>query len=527
MSMFPQYSIRRRVASRLLIAVLAGLVLGACIGLGAHNAIWVAIVACVGIVGALAITPRPSRLTEIPQWELAGSSAGTRVRVDGVTRSSMNAASVQPTLVSGTVLPDDDVEYRASWTTSMTKSYADAVLSSGSAKLSPGSVPPRTDRGASAPSFNTQPGKWALIYPGVTLLSCAALLFGVPASAWHINVSMPTAGISSNAGQRNDGVVAPTTKDKGSLDDRLHAIIERAQALQPGATRTALSIRLDKSGYDYADFFDTNTGEQLSLYRMSNGEWLEPKRASTTQREDDSFDLATFHNTGLGQIVQGMHTKLHASGVDGDFDGVKIDRPYRAPAGIITTQFETDSIVNSVSMQARADGTIAEFFNPGDFTTSFRLAKAALIEARLPLNQPIFSRFEIRGTASTTPTMFAGSIQNSGGVLMDFATGSRSGSLAIVPGEFPELSEYRGGGSPDDAAISFNQVQPGVFESVRKQAMARGRVAAFDRNAIDIEAVSTSSYDVPPPFIRVEMSKSDAASGRYSMTGKFLLPDYH
>ncbi|NMO00306.1 hypothetical protein HH308_03655 [Gordonia sp. TBRC 11910] len=521
---------RRRVIRRLAIAAIAGAVIAVTIGLGAHNAFWVAFLGAAGIVAGLALAPRPSRLTEMPEWELAGGAPGVRVHVESITRSALNSASVQPTSVTARVTPADDTSYRTTWITSMTKSYTDAVLSSGGGKLLPESVPPRPTGGrrSSTPQFADYPGRWALIYPAVTVGVCAAVLFGVPTDVWRVDAKLPSASTFGGGSHSDDGGGRTTDNAAESLDARLKAMIGKMRAIAPATVATTLSVRLTDSGSDYGSFYDPGTGQEISLYRTSDGDFAEPQRRATTQRDDDAFDLTPFTATKIDSIVAAMKMQLAKAGVSATAGTVEFRRTSTASSvGVLKVSFDTDVGVPSTEMQAHADGTVAEYFNPGDFPTSFRVAREALVSQRVPLNSPVLERFEVRGTAPATPTMYAGSIQSSGGVYIQYRSTASSGSVAVVPGQFPQVQRWSGRSGPPEHGFSFGDLGAPIFESVRTQAMQRGGIKAFDRDAIDIEAVDDTAYDVPPPFIRVSMSKSDAASGRYSMTAKFLLSDYH
>lgn len=514
MAMFVRFSARRRVAKRLLGATAAGLIIAVSIGLGAHNAVWVAVLGCFGIVAGLAVAPRPSRTAELPEWELAGSSPGTRVRVDSITRSAVNAESTQPTVVSGRIAPVDDADYRATWITSMSKSHTAMLINSGTAKLLPVSVPPRQ---GTPPRFGDHPGIWAVIYPAVTLAACAALLFGVPANVWHVDV--PTPQWSSD----DDAADVQTNAADENLNTRLNAMVGEMSSLGS----TALRIQFTDSG-DYGTFYNPDTGNQVSINRSADGKFGTRRESSSTQRDDDTFNSAAFAATDLTALVAAMQRRLERITGPTTLRTLELTRSADSAEPIATATFEhTASSSRTFTVAARPDGTVAEYFNPGDFVKAFELARDALTAQQIPLTRPVITRFEIRGTAQATPIMYAGAIQNSGGVLIDYTTPTKRGDIVLVPGEFPEVRTTVGTFRPPDDGVTFTQLSPAVFNSVRAQAMSRGKVRAFDRDAVDIEAVDDDHYDVPAPFIRIVMSRSDAAAGRYSMTGKFLAPGYY
>lgn len=515
MAMFPRFSARRRVANRLLGATVAGLIIGVSIGLGAHNAVWVAVLGCFGVVGGLALAPRPSRTAEMPEWELAGSSPGTRVRVDSITRSAVNSASRQPTVVSARIAPVDDTDYHTTWITSMSKSHTAMLINSGTAKLLPASVPPR--RGA-PPQFGDHPGIWAVIYPAVTLVACAALLFGVPASAWHVEIST-----SEWSAADDDSSDVRTNAADENLNARLTAMITEMSTL----SSTALRIQFT-DGSDYGSFYNPQTGTQISINRSSDGEFGTRTESPSTQRDDDTFDPAAFAAVDLTALVADMQSRLDRVVGRTTLTSLALARPTESATPIMTGSFESAaSSSRTFTIAARADGTVADYFNPGDFETSFELARRALVSQQIPLTRPVLTRFEIRGTAPATPIMYAGAIQNSGGVLIDYTTATKTGSVVVVPGQFDEVRTTVGTYRLPADGLSFAQLSPAVFNSIRAQAMARGKIRAFDRDAVDIEAVDDGHHDLSGPFIRVAMSRSDAASGQYSLTGKFLAPGYY
>ncbi|MGC7327284.1 hypothetical protein RA985_20145, partial [Mycobacteroides abscessus subsp. abscessus] len=78
---------------------------------------------------------------------------------------------------------------------------------------------------------------------------------------------------------------------------------------------------------------------------------------------------------------------------------------------------------------------------------------------------------------------------------------------------------YRSASQP----FAFDDVSAEVFESVRAQAMQRGALEPYEREAVDIWV----GDQVIDPFrlaIRVELAGVDAATGTYSLDGRFLAP---
>lgn len=130
------------------------------------------------------------------------------------------------------------------------------------------------------------------------------------------------------------------------------------------------------------------------------------------------------------------------------------------------------------------DGTVGEIFDPADFIVSFDKAREALALAGIAPSDRVLTNFEIRGTHRATPTAHASELQSSGGVLLEFDTGDRSGQIVIVPGALPTVidNSYHGGSH----TFAFDDIERGAFEFVRAQAMQRGALEPYEREAVEI-----------------------------------------
>jgi hypothetical protein len=505
-----------RTVRRVVRAGVAGVIVAAGVGLGAFNAWWVALVVGVPlIVVGIAVLPRPSRVSELPEFRRGTSTSAVPIEVEAITRSSLAAGEMQPTMLTATIRPPDDTAYRGRWISSMSRSHFHSVVDRPFSTVPAEALPDRAP--ARTPEFGDQPGRWAIVYPAAAVVAAGVVLLGVPGSAWDIDLSMPSmSGISRGGGESgSDDATA-------GLDDRKRTVLDQIAQLGPTASSNILSIDLDEDDTTRAEIYDPTTGEAITLSNYSGRGWDEPRRGTTTKRRPDTFRADEIAATDLGALTSTMGSRLHAIRPGLRYADMTIHRPVRGEPVLLVGEFGADS-TSDVEIQGRADGQVAEFFDPGDLATSFRLARDAFTGAGLPTDQPNLRRFEIRGTADNTSIMYAGQIQNSGGVLMEFTSPVRYGTLTVVPGEFPELSDHRGRSSAGD--FSFDQVSPDVFESVRTQAMTRGAIEPFDRSAVDIEATSVFQHG-GDPVIKVELARESASAGTYSMSGQFLESGY-
>ena len=510
-----------RTRLRILRAVLGGLLIAVGIGLGAFNAWWVALFFGVPLVfTGIAIGPRPSRISELDIFRRGTDRASVPIRVEALTRSSLDTDDLQPTLVTATVTPPDDTEYEARWITAMSRGHVQALTTQPFTTLPPDLLPARTS-GDDVPEFDDHPGRWAIIYPAVTVVALVALLFGV-GQAWHIGVTMPS--ISNAFDLTDDENPDYSTKLRAALS----TITDR---FGPVGADNILSIRLDENaGSDYATVFDPNTGETTNI-------WMDTARTSPTtdsRRKASTFTAADLARTDLTAIVNTMTAQVTRFGGDSEIEDVTIERPRgsddgRAPL-LVSASFDGNTTIGSsgVTMQARPDGTVAEFFDPNDFARSFDLMRAAMVGEGLPLDMPVLTQFKIRSFAPNTP--YVGSAFNGGGVRIEYRMPGRYGNLEIQPGRFPELTDYRGRATAD--GFTFAEVSLATFESVRRQAISRGNVPPYDQDAVDIEMSDPPFFDAEDArtagaraskwAISIAIADVKAAEGIYSTTGTFL-----
>ncbi|WP_208301318.1 hypothetical protein [Mycobacterium sp. DL440] len=480
----------------------AGVLIALGIGLGAYNAWWVAVLVSIPlIVVGLAIAPRPSRTSELEVFRDPAHPQAVPVRVDALARSSLTEDDLQPTLVSATISPPHDTAYQARWIASMSRGNFRSLTENPLTALPPDALPARDV--SRTPGFGDHPGTRAVVYPVVTVLVTLAVLFGV-GDAWHISFDRPaspapradtaTKSKSMNFNARRDGMVRAITEQFG-----------------PAASNNLLDLRLTGSGSDYGTVLDPTNGDATIVYINNSGDAFTTPSAQVL-RKDSTFTAAEIAATDLDAIAEKMAEHADAAGRRGDLE---IERSGPGAPVILTGKFGGKTI------NGLPDGTVGEIFDPADFTVSFQKARDTLALARIAPTDRVLTNFEIRGTHRATPTAHPSELQSSGGVLLDFDTGDRSGQIVMVPGELPEVEDksYHSGRQK----FAFDDISQEAFESVRAQAMQRGGLEPYEREAVEIW-MTDREIDQHRLAIRIELAGVDAATGTYSLTGEFLAP---
>ncbi|MGV9800724.1 hypothetical protein ACWDTP_22010 [Mycobacterium sp. NPDC003449] len=489
----------------------AGALIAVGIGLGAYNAWWVALLIAIPlIVAGLAIAPRPSRISELDAFHLGAFHGGPAadavpVRVDALTRSSLADDDLQPTLVTATISPPHDTGYQARWITSMSRGNFRALTENPVTALPPDRLPAREV--TRPPGFDDHPGAPAAVYPVVTVLVALAVLFGV-GDAWHISLDRaPT-----QAAPRADS--GPTSKSmnlNARRDGMLRAITEK---FGPAAANNLLDLRFTGSGSDYGTVLDPTNGDATIVY-INNGGDAFTTPSPQVLRKDSTFTGVDIASTDLEAITDKMARQLDTAGRLSKLDSLQIKRSGPGAPVVLTGTF------GGKTVDALPDGTVGEIFNPADFTVSFQKARDALALAGIAPSDRVLTNFEIRGTHRATPTAHASELQTSGGVLLEFQTGDRAGQVTVVPGELPEVTDESPHWQPQ--TFAFDDVSLEVFESVRAQAMRRGALEPYEREAVEIW-MTDRSIDRFRLAVRIEIAGVEAATGTYSVTGEFLAP---
>ncbi|WP_198938729.1 hypothetical protein [Mycobacterium sp. NS-7484] len=492
-----------RAALRVGQAGAAGVIIALGIGVGAYNAWWLALLVSVPlIVVGVAMVPRASRLSELEVFENASAPHSVPVRVEALTRSSFTDDEMQPTLVSATVSPPHDTEYQARWIASMSQADFRALADNPSTTLAPNGLPRRDV--TRTPRFDDHPGRWALISPAITILVTLTVLFGV-GDAWHISFDRP-------ASPAPRAETAPTSKDmnlNARRDGMIRAITEQ---FGPAAANNLLSLRFTGSGSDYGTVLDPTNGDTTIVYVNNGGDAFTTPSAQVL-RKDSTFSASDIAATDLIAIVDKMSRQLDSG--RRKLDTLEIKRSAPGAPVILSGTFASKTI------NALPDGTVGEIFDPADFAVSFHKARDALASAGIAPSDRVLTNFEIRGTHRATPIAHASELQTNGGVLLEFQTGERSGKIIIVPGELPEVTDesYNAGRQ----TFAFDDIAPDVFESVRAQAMQRGALEPYEREAVHIW-MTDREIDPSRLAIRIELAGVDAATGTYSVSGEFLAP---
>lgn len=484
----------------------AGALIALGLGLGAYNAWWVALFVAVPLVVAgLVIAPRPSRVSELQQFRDAVAPQSVPVRVDALTRSSLADDDLQPTLVTATISPPHDTEYQSQWITSMSRGHFRALADNPTVTLAPDRLPPRDT--AHPPEFGDHPGKMAVVYPAVTIMVALTLLFGV-GDAWRIS----TPGGASPQAQASDN---PRTSKDMNLDARRNRMIRAiTDQFGPSAANNLLDLRFTRSGSDYGTVLDPTNGDATIVYVNNGGDAITTPSAQVL-RKDSTFAATDIASTDLAEIVDNMARQLEAAGRVDELDTLEIKRSAAGAPVILTGTF------GSKTLDALPDGTVGEIFDPADFAVSFQRARDALVLVGITPSDRVLTNFEIRGTHRATPTAHPSELQSRGGVLLEFDTGDRSGQIVIVPGELPEVvdaSYHRG-----RQKFAFDEISRDAFESVRAQAMQRGSLEPYEREAVQIW-LTDREIDEFRLAIRIELAGVEASTGTYSLAGEFLAP---
>lgn len=493
-----------RTAVRVVRAGVSGVVIGIGVGVGAYNAWWLALCLSVPLVMVgLWVAPRPSRVSDLDAFEPGPREHAVPIRVDALTRSSLTDEDLQPTLVTATVSPPHDTEYRARWIAPMSSAQFRSLTASPATALAPDRLPPRD--GSRAPDFGDQPGGWTVVYPVVTILVALSVLLGV-GDAWHISFDRPAAPAPPA-----DGTTAKAMDLNSRRDGMLRAITEQ---FGPAAANNLLDLRFTGSGSDYGTVLDPTNGDTTIVYVNNGGDAFTTPSAQV-RRKDSTFLASDIASTDLTAITEKMAQHAESASAPRDLDTLQIKRSGPGAPLIITGTFGGKTI------NALPDGTVGEVFDPADFAVSFQRARDALARAGIATSDPVLTNFEIRGTHRATPIAHASELQISGGVLLEFQTGDRSGQIVIVPGELPEITD--GSRHSRQQTFSFDDIALDVFESVRAQAMQRGDLEPYERQAVEIW-MTDREIDPYRLAIRIELAGVAAAAGTYSVTGEFLAP---
>ncbi|UPW11786.1 hypothetical protein M1C59_13715 [Gordonia terrae] len=505
---------RNRVRRRLVRAVVAGSLIAVGVGLGAFNDWWVALFFGIPLVFAgIAISPRASRVSELPEFRRATSPDAPQVEVEALTRSSLTADDVQPTMVTATINPPDDTAYRARWITSMTKGNFQSLTDIPFTTLPPDALPPRDQ--TETPEFDDQPGRWALAYPAVTLLVAGALLFGV-AGGWHVEgPSLSGFDSAVDSGDASDEEAGPNLADQHRR--MLDAIVEY-EGSQGLRNVLALNYQLDSSS-DYARVFDPTTGRARNI-NVGDG-YSNSSVVPNSDRANKTFDAAAIDPNTLGALTDPMVAAVRPYSTEPELEKVVIERREADGPVLITGTIEPgEDVVDDYVVQATPDGAIAEFFDPADFATSFELARRELAAARVPLDAPVIEEFIIQGTADGVSPVTASVIQNSGGVLVRYRLGDRVGEVAVAPGEFPVATTSAGRYRSD--GFRFDSISADTFDRVRADLMRRASVPEFDHDAVGVEVELDRIGDTQQFVIRMDIANTEDAEAVYTLDGRFI-----
>ncbi len=498
-------------AGRIIRGLAAGLLIACGIGIGAANPWWAAVVFGVPlIVAGVLLVPAATTRSELPQFRRASGPSAVPVRVDALTRSSLRTGAVQPTLVSALVSPPGDTPFQARWISSMPANDARELVASPFTAIPPPDLPRRS---ATTPEFDDYPGPSALLYASIAAVTALVAVFAVPEGVWRVD------GPASLSLPGSDGTgSSPRDEDRAATyTQRRQRLAEQIRTIGPAADDNVVGVWFDRGGSDRAEVYDPATGQAVTVHYINGVGWAEPRREATDKRRRDTFSVQDL----MSADIEKMTATMRAEGVKSDAEADLADLDMRRPDKDGDPRWQARFTGSTLStIEATVDGAVALLFDPGDFAVSFDLIHKALRSAKVPFDADALTRFEIRGTAKGTPILFAGSIQNSGGVYVEYRLPRRSGSIVLAPGELPRVTS-RTTTSTTSGDFSVNDVPRATFEAVRDDAMRRGDVDEFDRNAVNMLMWSTFQRDGAVRIL-VQLTRDDASAGTYSARGEFI-----
>jgi hypothetical protein len=484
----------------------AGVLIALGIGLGAYNPGWLALVISIPLVIAgFVLTPRASRSSELQVFTNSTPASAVPVRVDALTRSSRTAEDLQPTLVSATIRPPHDTAYQARWIASMSRDDFQSLTASPVTELAPDRLPPRER--VATPDFDDIPGAWAVIYPMVTMLVALAVLFGV-GDAWRISFDRSTPPSALHLDN------APTSKRMDLNTRRDNMIRAITEQFGPAAANNLVDLRFTRSGSDYGTVLNPSNGDVTIVYINNLGDAFTTP-SPQVRRTDSTFAAGDIASSDLDAIADTMSRRLETESRVSDLETLEIQRSGSGAPLLLSGRFGGKTI------DALPDGTVGEIFNPADFAVSFQRARDALALAGIAPSDRVLTYIEIRGTHRATPLAQPTPIHNTGGVMLEFVTADRSGQIIIAPGVLPEVTDdtHHSG----TQSFAFEDISLAAFESVRAQAMQRGALEPYEREAVDIW-MTDREIDEFRLAIRIEMAGVAASTGTYSVAGEFLAP---
>ncbi|GAC79462.1 hypothetical protein SAMN04488550_2197 [Gordonia malaquae] len=303
-------------------------------------------------------------------------------------------------------------------------------------------------------------------------------------------------------------------------DTRLRAGLDHADAMIPGGSAHLLAVDLRGDDAIGVTVLNPTNGKRMYASTSSAG-WSEVSTSAAYTRVTFSrADLARLNLADASRKVEAAARKI---GVDDEHQssspGIMI-APRSRPDNKVVATFTVSS---DLGIEVDLNGDLPDTVDAGSMDTMLDAASRALKANRVPLHQRTLRELQFMSLADGASSISATSVQNSGGVELEFDTGPVS-EITLVPGSFPTVRPSAEWARLQDTSFAFSSITTDLLNRIRDDAMKRFRSPAYDREVVAVRvghAPGTDRDEGTTVTIRVGPSSADAAA-IYTMTGEHL-----
>ncbi len=480
--------------------VAGGALLGGGIGIGAYSsAVWLFLAVILMVAGAGLLGSAASVRRTRPD------GAPVTVVVSALDRTVAVRQDVQPTIVTGTVLPQGDAPYRAQFLADLGVSDADRLLDRGRAGL-PASVVPGPE---AKPVFGFS-GRLPL-RAAVCVVTAVAVMWGVavaPGEAWRFGG--PTS--SGLFGSPADEAADDPAEVAGSYAERFTEVIEYLREKHPGEVGRVTRINVSDTQIRANTYL--GNGRTASYFRNTGQGWIESPGTGTAQQlseksfalsDLDRFDPRAFIEKASAQVPEALRPMFN--GLTAEVVELKVgDDDDKGPTLLVEATFDAES-GHDVIVQARADGTVAPGWRPADMTRSLAQLRDLVVAQKASPSAPVLTEVGITGADSESGPVSPASYPGVGAMINGYYRFAQIGRFSRIRAD--EKPFVRTG----QKRFAFADLDAAVLGRVLGDAERRFGVEPVDVERFRMKiGTQTSSRD--PFFGRLVLTV------RYSNTGK-------